>query len=247
MLGLNVIIAVVSVLGLLVFASLYMGEHVRAKSLQNTVEAQKSTITEQTLTLANLETEMNKLSEVAVTLDEQNTNLVATLKAEETELEELKERKELYDKYEYALVRSDGSRTDIDYEDIKSLEELAKEKGLGEDAVSVVLAIARNESEGFADVKNDSSSAAGLCGLLSSTAKFSYEKLMDNGRGSYKSDYVYDSLTNLEMAMEYIAYLKDNTSSNRELLVAYRGDSSDEHWFRRIQRYTGKSIDALDL
>jgi hypothetical protein len=168
------------------------------------------------------------------------------LSTQQEELDELREREELYDKYDYAIIRTDGSRTDIDYTDIMTLEELAKQEGLGEDAVSLVLAISVNESKGFADVKNPNSSAAGLCGLLSSTAKYSYEVLLDNGKGTYKSSYVYDSLTNLEMALYYIAYLKENTNSNYELLVAYRG-MDDPHYMAVIQKYTGKSIYALDI
>jgi hypothetical protein len=215
--------------------------------LEKTVAEQKVTIDSQSKDLLLAAVEIDQLSVVAGELDEQNSELVTTLKAQETELEELRERKELYEKYDYAFVREDGSRTDIEYDDIKSLEELAEEQGLGEDAVALVLAISRNESQGYAKVKNPKSSAAGLCGLLNSTAKYSYETLLANGKGSYKSEYVYDTLTNLEMALAYVAYLKDNTSSNYELLVAYRGDDNDTSWFRKIQKYTGKAIADLDI
>lgn len=247
MLGLNVIIAVGSVSGLLILGGLYGSQVYTNHKLEETISEQEATIESQSSDLLVAAVEIDKLSVVAGELDEQNSELIDTLKTQETELEELRERKELYEKYEYAFIREDGSRTDIKYEDIKTLEELAKEENLGEDAVAVVLAISRNESQGYANVKNPESSAAGLCGLLSSTAEYSYETLLENGAGSYKSEYVYDSLTNLEMALAYVAYLKENTASNYELLVAYRGDDNDTSWFKKIQKYTGKTIAELDI
>ena len=247
LLGLNVIIAVGSVLGLLTLGGMY-GTQVYANSqLEKSIAEQKATIDSQSNDLLLAAMEIDQLSVVAGELDEQNSELVTTLKAQETELEELRERKELYEKYDYAFVREDGSRTDIEYDDIKSLEELAEKEGLGEDAVALVLAISRNESQGYANVKNPKSSAAGLCRLLKSTAKYSYETLLANGKGTYKSEYVYDTLTNLEMALAYVAYLKENTDSNYELLVAYRGDDNDASWFKKIQKYTGKTIADLDI
>lgn len=247
LLVLNVIIAVGSVLGLLVFARLYWIQLNRVKNLEKTVVTQASTIETQSDNLLYAAVQIDKLSVVAVELDEQNSELVNTLKTQETELEELREIKELYAEYEYAFVREDGTRTDISFEDVKTLEELAEEQGLGEDTVALVLAIARNESQGYSDVKNPNSSAAGLCGLLNSTAKFSYETLLENGSGTYKSEYVYDPLTNLEMALAYVAYLKDHTDSNYDLLVAYRGTTADKTWYRNIQTYTGKTIAELDI
>ena len=247
LLGLNVIIAVGSVSGLLILGGLYGSQVYTNHKLEETISEQEATIESQSSDLLVAAVEIDKLSVVAGELDEQNSELIDTLKTQETELEELRERKELYEKYEYAFIREDGSRTDIKYEDIKTLEELAKEENLGEDAVAVVLAISRNESQGYANVKNPESSAAGLCGLLSSTAEYSYETLLENGAGSYKSEYVYDSLTNLEMALAYVAYLKENTASNYELLVAYRGDDNDTSWFKKIQKYTGKTIAELDI
>lgn len=247
LLGLNAIIAVVSVLGLIVLAGLYGQQVYKNNQLEKTVAEQKATIQSQSSDLLVAAIQIDQLSTVAGKLDTENSTLTTTLKTQDTELEIFRERDELYDKYEYALVREDGTRTDINYDDIKSLEELAKEEGLGEDAVALVLAISRNESQGYADVKNPNSSAAGLCGLLSSTAKYSYETLLANGKGSYDPSYVYDSLTNLKMALAYVAYLKDNTSSNYALLLAYRGDDNDVAWFRKIEKYTGKSIAALDI
>ena len=247
LLGLNAIIAVGAVLGLIVIAGMYGTQVYKNHELEKTVASQKATIETQSKDLLVAAIQINQLSEVAGELDKSNSELVTALKKDETELKELRERKELYEKYEYAFVREDGSRTDISFDDVKTLEELAKEEGLGEDTVALVLAISRNESQGYADVKNPNSSAAGLCGLLNSTAKYSYETLLANGKGSYKSEYVYDSLTNLKMALAYVAYLKENTDSNYELLVAYRGDNDDVSWFRKIQKYTGKTIQELDI
>ena len=247
LLVLNIIIAVLCISGMIFFAGLYAKQAITTSILENKVDKQSTQIASLSDTVNNQKENIEKLSKVATELDNENSNLANTLSTQQEELDELREREELYDKYDYAIIRSDGSRTDIDYTDIMTLEELAKQEGLGEDAVSLVLAISVNESKGFADVKNPNSSAAGLCGLLSSTAKYSYEVLLDNGKGTYKSSYVYDSLTNLEMTLYYIAYLKENTNSNYELLVAYRGGMDDPHYMAVIQKYTGKSIYALDI
>lgn len=253
LLVLNTIVTVLCVIGMIIFIGLYTKQVVKTDILEAKIEDQsgkiddqQSEISELNMKVADQQIDYTKLSKVASKLDNENSKLVATLSIQQQELDELKERQELYDKYEYALVRQDGSRTDIDYEDILTLEELAKEEGLGEDAVSLVLAISVNESRGYADVKNPNSTAAGLCGLLNSTAKYSWEVLMDNGKGSYKSAYVYDPLNNLEMALEYVAYLKEHTDSNYELLVAYRG-KEDSAYIAAIKKYTGKSIPSLDL
>jgi len=243
-LGLSVIIAVICAAGMLFFAGLYTKEVVVRTLAENDSKDQIKTVKELQARVSDQEKTITSLSKISSKLDDENAKLLVELK----ELDELKEREELYDKYEYALISIDnGERTDVDYNDIKSLQELAKEEGLGEDAVGLVLAIANNESHGIASVKNANSSAAGLTGLLRSTAKYSWEVLLDNGVGTYSEEYVYDSENNLRMSMAYIAYLKENTSSNYNLLVAYRGDSNDSAWFSNIENYMGKSISSLDL
>ena len=242
--GLSVIIAVICAAGMLFFAGLYTKEVFSKAMVEKESKDKSKTVELLQYTVGNQQESISELSKISTELYSENAELVGQLE----ELETLKEREELYDKYEYALVSKDnGERTDIDYDDIMALQVLADEEGLGDDAVGLVLAISVNESRGQANVKNPSSSAAGLTGLLKSTAKYSWEELLGNGEGTYQPEYVYDSENNLKMSMAYIAYLKENTNSNYALLVAYRGDDNDTSWFRKIEKNMGKSIDSLDL
>lgn len=243
-LGLSVIIAAICAMGMVFFAGLYTKEVISKAIVEKDSRDKAMTVTVLQETVNSQNESIAKLSKISTDLYSENAKLVDQL----DELDDLKEREELYDKYEYALVCNDnGQRTDVDYNDIKALQDLAEEEGLGEDAVGLVLAISVNESRGQANVKNPNSSAAGLTGLLKSTAKYSWEELLGNGKGTYKSEYVYNSEDNLKMSLAYIAYLKENTNSNYALLVAYRGDDNDIAWFRKIERNMGKSIESLDL
>ena len=247
LLGLNVIIAVACGLGLVFFASLYVNEVNKNSKLHNDLTKVKTTNDILVDTVNESNDTIIQLSKVATQLDTENTNLVTTLKAQTEELNTLRERKELYDLYEYAINREDGSRTDITYEEIKNLHELAAEAGLGEDAVAVILAISMNESRGTSNAKNSESTAAGLTGLLYGTAKFSYENLLGNGKGTYQKSYVYDPETNLRMSLAYIAYLKKHTDgSARSILIGYRG-LNDKTYMKAIEKYIGKPISQIKL
>lgn len=247
LLGLNVIIAVACGLGLVFFASLYVTEVKENAKLKDDLATIKDANDILVSEVSDANDTIIRLSKVATQLDKENTILVTTLTTQNEELETLREREELYDLYDYALTREDGSRTDITYEDIKSLHDLAIEAGLGEDAVAVVLAISMNESQGMAKVKNSKSTAAGLTGLLYGTAKFSYENLLGNGQGTYKWDYVYDASTNLKMSLAYISYLKQHTNgSTRSILIGYRG-LYDQAYMDKIAEYVGKDISKIDL
>lgn len=247
LLGLNVIIAVACGLGLVFMASLYIDEVKKNSELQNDLTRER-TVNEFLTAEANESHDMLvRLSKVATQLDKENTKLVTTLETQTDELNTLKEREELYNLYEYAIYREDGSRTDITYEEIKSLQDLSAEAGLGQDAVAVILAISMNESRGTANVKNSESTAAGLTGLLYGTAKYSYETLLENGEGTYQKSYVYDPETNLKMSLAYIAYLKKHTNgSTRSILIGYRG-LNDKKYLKQIEQYVGKPLDQIDL
>lgn len=180
-----------------------------------------------------------KVSSISVSLNSANLILTTELKKQNNELTELRNRKELYDKYDYAIERSDGSRTDITYDDIENLQELCNEKGLSSNTVDLILAIAMNESQGHEEVKNPTSSATGLCGFLSGTGKFVYTKLM--GKTSYTHyTTAKDGSTNLEMAVNYIAYLDKSHNGNMiGILSEYSGGSGTEY-AAKLQKYLSK-------
>jgi soluble lytic murein transglycosylase-like protein len=245
---LSTILAVASMIGLFVFASLYFEERINNVELSAKIENQNDTINMIRYVAENEKDTIVRLSKVAAELDKENTKLVQTLESQDEELSTYREREELYNLYEYALVRDDESRTDISYEDIKTLEELSIEKGLGKDAVGTVLAISVNESSGYANVKNKKSSAAGLCGLTKGTAKYIYENELGNGDGSYDHSYAYDATTNLQISLAYIAYLKNEYGENNDkILQAYRGEP-DAAYVNKLCKLLGvKSLSELDI
>lgn len=248
LLALSTILAVACGVGFVVIFSMYFHERIKTAELSAKVSSQRETITAVRELAEEEKNTIVRLSKVSGELEKENTEIVALLQDQNKELATYKERAELYNLYDYALVREDNTRTDIDYEDIKSLQDLCIEKGLGKDAAAVILAISMNESQGYEDVKNPCSSAAGLTGLINATAKYSYETLLDNGKGSYDKSYVYDSKTNLQMSCAYLAWLKDRYKGNNEkMLLAYRGEE-DKKYMKKLCKYLGvNSLSELDI
>lgn len=176
------------------------------------------------------------LSNTAVELDAANAELKNTIDSQNKMIQHFKDRVELYNKYEFALFY-DNARTDIDYEHIQSLEEMAAEKDYGLDSVVLTLAIVMAESEGNASAKNSLSSASGLGQLLNDTAKFTYENLLSHGEGSYKKEYVFDPEMNLYMTLTYINYLAEENNYNpMKTIDAYRG-LHDNDYLKTVQKY----------
>ena len=196
-------------------------------------------------------------TDMNVDLSQQYEDLVNETNSENAELEDLKRRAELYDKYNYAIINQmdgnlpeDQKRTDITYDQIETLESLAKDNGLSEDAVSLVLAIAMNESRGQEKSKNPYSTATGYCGILNTTGKYLYEDIMGNEKGSYSHDLAYNGYINLELSLQYIKYLNDMYGGDTLSVVnSYRGyyDAAyDSQLDANLQR-GGKSLYTLHL
>ena len=157
------------------------------------------------------------------------------------ELNDFRQRAELYDKYDYAIIREeDGSRTDITYDNIKSLEELSAEQRLTEDANQLILSIAMTESRGYETAENSQSTATGFGQFLSGTGRFVYTSLMD-GDGVYKhSEMAKDGQTNLDMMVYYISYLDEKYHGNLSSIIdEYRG-THDSTYLTKLDKYLGK-------
>lgn len=180
------------------------------------------------------------VSEMAYTLDKQNQSLNNDLKEAQAKIKQYQSREELYDEYEWALFRSDGTRTDIKYDDIVTLEELVDEKGLSDDTVDLVLAMAMTESNGTANARSSSSTAVGLGQFLSGTGEFVYTSLMGNDNYDHNS-VASDSETNLEMMVYYLEYLDIANDHNIERVIqSYRGIDSPGYR-KTINTYLAKN------
>ena len=196
-------------------------------------------------------------TDMNIELAKQNEEFANTINSDNSELDDLRHRAELYDKYNYAIINQmdenipdDERRTDITYDQIDTLETLAAENGLSNDAVAFVLAIAMNESRGKEDSKNPNSTATGYCGILDFTGKYLYEDIMGNPEGSYSHDMCYNGYINLELALQYVKYLNDMYGGDiQKIENSYRGyyDAAyDSQLDQNLQR-AGKSLYTLHL
>ena len=166
--------------------------------------------------------EIQKLAAGIVELDKENVDLVESNEEYYKELSVLRERAELYEEYEYALVYNE-ERTDITYDQLKTGIDICNEAGVNP---HLLFAFIMAESHGDETAKNIKSTATGYGQLLNSTAKFVYEDLMDNGKGTFISTLSKDGDTNIEMTARYIAYLKENNSSIDGIIIAYAGEDN---------------------
>lgn len=191
-----------------------------------------------------------QLSKVDVELDNQNAVLISDNKALKAKIDQYEEREELFDKYEYAIIRQeDGTRTDIKYSDIENIRQIAKEKGMSEDSIDLVLSLAMTESRGTEKAKNSSSTAKGLGQILDGTGKYVYENLLDKGK--YNSSVAYDSKTNLEMMLALVDYLDDNANGNvNKVLNNYRGTTAPAAYKNKVNSYLANndlSLNTLNI
>lgn len=187
---------------------------------------------------------------INTTLDEQNKELVDKYNELNSEYQntvnEANERAKFYKDYEWVTTYSG---TDITYDDIDTLESIAEDNNMGKDTVDLVLSIAMVESEGNENAYNKSG-ASGLGQLMPSTAKYAYETLMNNGSGTYRSEYAFNHTTNLKMALHTINYLSNDSDHNALTVVCkYRGKYS-QGYINAVNSYLsnlGKSIDTIDV
>lgn len=192
---------------------------------------------------------LSDVSQIAYQLDQQNRTLNDDLNDALEKIKQYESREKLFDSYEWALFREDGSRTDISYNDIITLEELVDEKDLSDDTVDLVLAMAMTESNGNANARNVSSSAVGLGQFLSGTGRFVYTSLMGNDVYNHQET-ASDSETNLEMMVYYLEYLDVKNNHNIERVIScYRGIESPSYKYK-INSYLAKndlSLATIDI
>lgn len=192
---------------------------------------------------------LSDVSQIAYQLDQQNRTLNDDLNDALEKIKQYESREELFDSYEWALFRKDGSRTDISYNDIVTLEELVDEKDLSDDTIDLVLAMAMTESNGNANARNISSSAVGLGQFLSGTGRFVYTSLMGNDVYNHQET-ASDSETNLEMMVYYLEYLDVKNAGNIERVIScYRGIESPSYKYK-INSYLAKndlSLATIDI
>ena len=189
---------------------------------------------------------LTAMSNVAYQLEEENQiliddnlSLASDFDVLNKDYQELSEREELYDKYEFAIIRSNHTRTDIRYEDFKHLEEIAEEEGISQDGIDLCLSFVMNESNGLEKAANANSSARGYGQLLSSTGRFCYTSLM--GHNSYNHEVIaLDGPTNLEMSLRYLAYLDEYNHHNAVAVVRNYCGGWNDAYVAKLNRYLSR-------
>lgn len=183
---------------------------------------------------------VDELTSISTELDEQN-------KAYYEELKVLRERKELYDKYSYAILNDAGERTDITYDQIITLKDLLKESSIDDE--DLILAWIMTESNGNEKARNTKSTAKGYGQILDGTSKFIYTNLMNNNSADWHSSIALNGDTNIEMMVTYIDYLYDkNNGDLYDIMRDYRGKRDISGYVSKIDSYlqnADKSVEDI--
>ena len=165
------------------------------------------------------------LIEVTTELNVDRDALVAYNQYMQYELDELRSREELYDKYGFFLYDRRGERNDITYDHLRSLEEMIK--GTSIPNAELILSIIYLESSGHADAHN-ASGASGFGQFMPGTASSVWKNLLGNDPEEWESDMIYDPDLNLQMTVAYMDYLIKKHGSPREALRQYSGSGTND-------------------
>lgn len=213
--------------------------------MEDTISSLNGNLTATAVTASKLTDDVNQMASVVNEIQQSNDILVANNDNLNTELQTYKSRAELYDKYQYAVIDKSGNRTDLTYDNIATGEQLMQEKGLDPD---LLFGIIMTESGGIESASNANSTATGFGQLLQGTAKFTYEKQMGNGAGSYSHSMAKDGSTNIAMVANYLDYLhNDQGLGIYATIQSYRG-CNDPSYISTIDSYIttkGNSVSQI--
>ena len=162
--------------------------------------------------------------EVSAELYSDREDLVACNREITKELNEFKEREELYDKYEFALYY-DGEKTDITFDQLRYLEEIIADSSFSEP--EFLLAWIMTESHGNTYAKNPHSTAKGYGQFLDGTSKSVWTNILGYNEKEWSADIAYDGYTNLELMVAYTDYLYSKHHSFMGMMYSYTGYDSE--------------------
>ena len=206
-----------------------------SEDYENIIEAKNYDIEEREIDIASLSRTINHLGEVINEMDDQIVQVSNTNKEYVDELNMLRNRSELYDKYEYAILYK-GERTELTYEQIALGEQLMTEKGLDPNLMFGTIMV---ESKGNPNVVNKISGATGYGQFLNSTARWVWTDLM--GNKNYHSDLRKDGTINIQMMAEYYDYLYSKNKSTFKVVKSYSGNDTDvgtSQYLAKVNKYT---------
>lgn len=197
-----------------------------------TIAEYNSTINELNVNINDLVSNIENSNNVIEALDGE----IATLLADNKDLarqyddlltkhETLSSREELFDKYEY-VIKYNGKRTDVTYDQIKTAEDMMLEKGYDP---NILFSIIMVESKGVENRESSRSTATGYGQFLSATGKYTYEQLMGNGTGTYNHSMAKNGDINIQMTYTYLDYLF--TKTNKDLFKSIKSYSGGDNEF----------------
>ena len=167
-------------------------------------------------------------------LDQSNAKLISDNKSLDEKLKKFEKRKELYNKYEYAIYDESSKRTDLTYEQIATGEELMRKEGIDPD---LLFGIIMTESNGDEKATSSISTARGYGQFLAGSGKYVYEKVLK--LGTYNHNMAYNGTTNITMAAGYLGYLKNERGfSAYKAVKSYRGVEPTAY-IKRIDSFIG--------
>ena len=190
------------------------------------------------LTLKNSE-----LCKIIDEIDDQIEKLESVNKSYVDELNMLRTRAELYDKYEYAIAYGDD-RTELTYEEIQYGEELMVAKGLNPHLMFGTIMV---ESAGKPDAVNNESGATGYGQFLDSTAEWVWTKLL--GNSTYNSNIRKDGTKNIQMMAEYYDYLYAEHGNTFKVVKQYSGNSTNvgaAEYLAKVNSFTNKVGEVIN-
>lgn len=216
---------------------LFMCSHTSYLSAKESTEFYKQNFVQAYTSLQSMSATVVDLEEMMVTLDEQNKEYKA-------QLLKFEEREELFDKYEYAIMRG-NNRTDITYDQLITLEQLVAESSIKDE--DLILALIMTESGGNAGARNSTSTAKGYGQFLDGTAKFTYTQLM--GKDNWYPEVALDGDVGLEMTVAYVNYLVDRYDNDLYgALRSYRGKQDISGYVAKLDSFLstkGKSVNDI--
>jgi hypothetical protein len=174
-------------------------------------------------------------------LDLQNASLIASNEEYYNQLQAFSNRDALYDKYSWALYNKLGERNDLTFEQLKTGEDILIAAGLDP---NLLFGFICAESDGNEHAENPTSTAAGYGQVLASTGRNVYEKIMNNGPGTFSYDMLLDGDINIVIASNYLAYLKEHSTSVYEIIDGYAG-KHDEAYYRKLDEILQKGGTSL--
>lgn len=196
---------------------------------QSSLLEYKEEIKNQSMMLQLKDDMIDTLDNIVITLNTDIQQLKTTQEENLKLIAEFEKRKELYDKYEYVLLRN-NKRTDITYSQISKAEQFALERNINPNLVFAVTTVESNCTE---TAINKSADARGYNQFIERTAKYIYEQRLK--RGVYKHEYALNGTLNFEMAAEYLKYLMDYHKGDIVAVLSnYNGSNPSSGYYQKI-------------